>query len=87
MTFNNTPEPLNYYRRQQEREKEKSRQKSEMGARRVEQKNSNYHHAVGASQDSYMKEALRKVRQSEVTHDERLTRMNGNWLHNQSLKK
>ena len=40
-----------------------------------------------AAQDSYMKDVLAKVRQSDVTHNETVTRLNGTWMFNKSLIK
>jgi hypothetical protein len=34
-----------------------------------------------------MTAALEKVRQSDISHHEDLTRMNGNWIQNQSMKR
>jgi len=39
-----------------------------------------------AFNDHAMKDALLKVRQSDVTHHEDLTKLNGTWMHNRSLK-
>ena len=41
---------------------------------------------VSASNDHYMRDALAKVRQSDVTHNETVTRLNGTWMFNKSLK-
>ena len=40
----------------------------------------------GAAQDSYMRDAFAKVGQSDVTHSETITRLNGTWIFNKSLK-
>jgi hypothetical protein len=62
----------------------KSHQK-QMEDRRVDQPSNAFHQSVAASGDTYIAEALRKVRESNVTHPESLTRMSGTWLHNQTL--
>jgi hypothetical protein len=72
-------------RRDQER-KRKTSQRKEMESRQVSRESNAFHQSVSASNDEYMKNALMKVRQSNVTHSETLTRMNGTWMHNQNLK-
>ena len=58
-----------------------------MESRRVERDSRNFHQSVSATNDRYMVDALNKVRESDVTHPEDLTRMNGTWMHNRSFKK
>jgi hypothetical protein len=72
-------------RRDQER-KRKTAQHKEMENREINRESNAFHQSVDASNDEYMKNALMKVRQSNVTHSETLTRMNGTWMHNQNLK-
>jgi len=40
-----------------------------------------------AFEDKYMYDAYKKVRESDVTHHEDLTRISGTWFFNKSLKK
>ena len=79
---------LDYYRRIEEKEKEKERQKSAMDVRNLERKESIYHQAVAASQDrDYMADALAQVRQkSHITHSEDVLRKQGTWFYNKALK-
>ena len=84
---NNTPTPLAVSRREKENHLRKQAQQSEMDASRVEQTNRTWNSAVSASNDHYMVSALSKVRESNVTHHEDLTRINGTWMHNQNMKK
>jgi hypothetical protein len=72
-------------RRDQE-QKRKTAQHKEMESRQMSRESNAFHQSVNASNDEYMKNALMKVRQSNVTHSETLTRMNGTWMHNQNLK-
>ena len=79
--------PLDVSRRREERQKLKQNQQREMESRRVERDSRNFHQSVSATNDRYMVDALNKVRESDVTHPEDLTRMNGTWMHNRSFKK
>ena len=58
-----------------------------MESRRFERNSKNFNQSVNATNDRYMVDALNKVRESNVTHPENLTRMNGTWMHNRSIKK
>mgnify|MGYP003328039932 CR=1 FL=1 len=78
--------PRNVYRRQQDQQKHRQSQQSDMDSKRVERDRRNFNQSVSASNDHYMKDALAKVRQSDVTHSETVTRLNGTWLYNQTLK-
>ena len=79
--------PLDVSRRREEQRKLKQNQQKEMDSRRAERDSKNFNQSVNASNDRYMVDALTKVRKSEVTHPEDLTRMNGSWMHNRSFKK
>ena len=82
-----TPEPLLYRRRKDEEQKEQDKQKSAMDALRVEHSTNQHNQVLSAVRDKhYMTDALQKVRQSSVTHNEDLMRMNGTWLYNQTIK-
>ena len=78
--------PRTVYRRQQDQQKQRKSQKSTMDANWVERDRRDFNQSVSASNDHYMKDALTKVRQSDVTHNETVTRLNGTWLYNQTLK-
>ena len=78
--------PLEVQRRLDQEQKLRNLQKTQMEEKIVEMENRNYQRSVSSSRDNYMIEALKKVRQSKVSHHEDFTRMQGNWLHNQSMK-
>ena len=79
--------PLDVSRRREEQQKLKQNQQREMDSRRVYRDSKNFNQSGNASQDKYLVDALSKVRKSDVTHSEDLTRMNGSWMHNRSFKK
>lgn len=87
MTNKETLVSLDVSRRQQEKEKLKQTHQSVMDADRVERDTRHFNQSVDATNDRYMIDALTKVRQSSVTLPDELTRINGTWMHNQSLKK
>tara|TARA_Y100000593_G_C4241686_1_gene302473 strand:- start:658 stop:873 length:216 start_codon:yes stop_codon:yes gene_type:complete len=68
--------------RQQERQKQKTQQHYEMNSRRVDRQSNEYNQSVAAAEDTYMRDALTQVRQSDVTHNETLMRHNGTWMWN-----
>jgi hypothetical protein len=78
---------LDVSRRREEQQKLKQTQQREMESRQVERDSRNFNQSVNATNDRYMVDALNKVRKSDVTHPESLTRMNGSWMHNRSFKK
>ena len=78
---------LDVSRRREEKQTLKQNQQREMESRRVDRDSKNFNQSVNASNDKYMIDALSKVRESDVTHPENLTRMNGSWMHNRSFKK
>jgi len=63
----------------------KKTQQNQMENRLVEKPADAFHQSIAASQDSYIASALRKVRESNVSHPESLTRISGSWLFNQTL--
>ena len=71
--------------RTHEESKLKNTQKKQMEDRRIEQPSNAFHQSVAATGDTYIAEALRKVRESNVTHPESLTRISGTWLYNQTI--
>ena len=78
--------PRTVYRRQQDQQKLRKSPKSEMDRKLVGKDGRDFNQSVSASNDHYMKDALTKVRQSDVTHNETVTRLNGTWMFNKSLK-
>ena len=78
---------LDVARRREEQQKLKQTQQREMESRQVERDSKNFNQSVNATNDKYMVDALSKVRESDITHPESLTRMNGTWMHNRSFKK
>lgn len=80
---NTTLTPRSVSIRNHQQQKIRDAQKSEMDTKRVNTKQDAYNSSVAASSDDYMKTALARVRESNVTHAESLTRMNGSWMWNQ----
>ena len=74
-------------RRKEEQQILKQNQQKEMESRGVDRDSKNFNQSVNATHDRYMVDALNKVRTSDVTHPEDLTRMNRSWMHNRSFKK
>ena len=79
--------PIDVSRRREEQQKLKQTQQREMESRRVEGDTRNFNQSVNATNDRYVVDALTKVRKSNITHPENLTRMNGSWMHNRSFMK
>ena len=77
---------LDVSRRRQEKQKLKQTQQSVMDTERVERDTRQFNRSVNATNDKYMIDALTKVRESKVTHHEDLTRFNGTWMHNRSIR-
>ena len=75
--------PLDVSRRKEEQQTLKQNQQKEMESRRVERDSKNFNQSVNATNDRYMVDALSKVRKSDVTLPEDLTRRNGTWVYNQ----
>ena len=63
----------------------KKSQQKQMEDRRIDQPSNAFHQSVAATGDTYIAEALRKVRESKITHPETLTRISGSWLYNQTI--
>ena len=63
-------------RREQQRNLKTSQQK-EMEFRQVNRDANSFHQSVSATNDHYMRDALSKVRQSNVTLPDELTRIHG----------
>ena len=78
---------LDVSRRKEEQQILKQNQQKEMESRGVDRDSKNFNQSVNATHDRYMVDALNKVRTSDVTHPEDLTRMNRSWMHNRSFKK
>tara|TARA_B100000676_G_C17872101_1_gene729200 strand:+ start:218 stop:478 length:261 start_codon:yes stop_codon:yes gene_type:complete len=79
--------PLNVQRRREEEQKNRKTRQTEMDARLVDTKSRGFSQSVDATNDIKMVDALAKVRQSNVTIPDELTRRNGSWMFNKSLKK
>ena len=71
--------------RAHEESKLKKSQQKQMDNKRVERPSNAFHQSVAATGDTYIAEALRKVRESKITHNPDLLRMNGTWLYNQTI--
>ena len=50
----------------------------------MERNSRDFNQLVFATNDHYMKDALTKVRQSNVTQSETVTRLHGTWMFNKS---
>ena len=83
--MNNIPIPIAVTRRELEDQEKRQSQQYQMDANRVQQTTRKWNSSVNASNDHYMVSALSKVRESNVTHHEDLTRINGTWMHNQNI--
>lgn len=68
-----------------EESKLKKSQQKQMTDRRIDQSSNAFNQSIAAVGDTYIAEALRKVRESKISHPESLTRMSGTWIHNQML--
>ena len=77
---------LEVSRRREKHQKLGENQQKQMEYRRVNTDSKNFHQSASATNDRYMIDALTKVRKSDVTLPEDLTRMNGTWMRNQSSK-
>jgi hypothetical protein len=55
-----------------------------MDTDRMERNSQDFNQSVFATNDHYMKDALTKVRQSNVTQSETVTRLHGTWMFNKS---
>ena len=71
--------------RSDEESKLKKTHQKQMENRLAEKPSDAWRQTLDASGDTYIAEALRKVRESKITHPESLTRISGTWLHNQTL--
>ena len=78
--------PLDVEKRKLDADKLRLQQKIDMNMQRVEDASNRFQSSVNASNDQYMIDALKKVRQSNVTLPDDLTRLNGTWMHNRSFK-
>ncbi len=78
--------PLDVQKRKLDAEKLRHQQKIDMNMRRGEDASNRFRSSVNAFNDHDMADALKKVRQSNVTLPDDLTRLNGTWMHNRSLE-
>mgnify|MGYP004347026719 CR=1 FL=1 len=79
--------PSSVQRKRTEEVKRRESEKSRMQHSWVFRDTQNTKQSNNAFQDTYMTNALKKVRQSDVTHSDEVTRLHGTWMHNQSLSK
>ena len=77
---------LDVSRRKEEQQILKQNQQKEMESRRVDRDSKNFNQSVNATHDRYMVDVLNKVRKSDITHSEDLTRMHGTWMRNRAFK-
>jgi len=70
---------LEVSRRREEQQKFKTFQKKKMESRQINRESNAFHQSVSATNDHYMKNALLKVRQSNVTLPDELTRIHGTY--------
>ena len=67
--------------RREKKLKLKQTQQSKMDTERVEMSKRQFNQSVNASKDQYMIDALSKVRQSNVSLPDALTRFNGTYIY------
>lgn len=77
---------LDVSRRAKELAELKQVQKYEMGFKQTQKQDDNYNNSTSASKDKYMIEALKKVKQSNVTFNNDYTDITGSGLYNPRLK-
>ena len=77
---------LDVSRRAKELAELKQVQKYEMGFKQTQKQDDNYNNSTSASKDKYMIEALKKVKQSDVTFNNDYTDITGSGLYNPRLK-
>ena len=77
---------LDVSRRAKELSELKQIQKYEMSFNQIENEKDNYNKSTSASKDKYMVEALKKVKQSNITFNNDYTNMNGSGLFNPKVK-
>ena len=78
-------EPLvshNVSMRQRKRQKQKTQRHNERNARRVERETNAFNQSVATTTDTYIRDALKQVRQSNLTHKEDFMRLQGTWICN-----
>ena len=73
--------------RDEEKRKLQLQQQSTMDSWRVNKDYNDAQNVNGAFDDKYMRGAYEKVRQNPTTHSDSLTRFNGTYMFNKSLKK
>ena len=78
--------PLDVEKRKLDADKLRLQQKIDMNMQRVEDASNRFQSSVNAFNDRDMADALKKVRQSNVTLPDDLTRLNGTWMHNRYLE-
>jgi hypothetical protein len=74
----------NVSHRRQDQQKRRQSQQFTMDTDRMERNSQDFNQSVFATNDHYMKDALTKVRQSNVTQSETVTRLHGTWMFNKS---
>jgi len=83
----NIPTPLYIQRRNKEEKDATIHQTKELENRLVDVERKNFRSSVNATKDDYIRNAMKKVRESKVGLPESLTRHNGSWVYSQSLNK
>jgi len=78
--------PSSVLRRQEEAEKKRQDQRQTMGVERANADERSFHRSVDATNDDYMREAMKKIRQDKRTHADSITSFNGTWLYNKTLE-
>ena len=87
-TRNNDVLPsLDVQRRKEEEMKQRKMHQTEMDSRMINRESRDFSQSVSATTDTKMVDALAKVRQSKVSMPDELTRRNGSWMFDKSLKK
>jgi len=83
--MNNTPTPNDVYRNEQKEQKLKEVQQSQMKLKSVQRQTDNFNQSLNDSKDTYIADALKRVRQNNVTHSDSLARISSSWFCNQTL--
>jgi len=81
------PKSREVQRREKEKELNKIEQQRELDNREMNRSVGDRKLSNDAFEDKYMYDAYAKVKESNITHHEDVTKLNGTWFYNQSLKK
>jgi len=80
------PKSRDFQRREKEKDLKNIEQKRELDNREINRSVGDRKLSNDAFEDKYMYDDYAKVKESNITHHEDVTRLNGTWFYNQSLK-